>query len=94
MWVIGIECLPDQRPGRDNHQGRNSDDHDKHPLLKPVALIDQVESGIEDQKLCRSVYSPSSQEKKCVYRPERLWVRQEVLQDDPDRIDGTAPDSK
>ena len=59
-----------------------------------MVLIDQVESGVEDKKLCGSVYGPASQEKECVHRPKGLWLGDKIFQDDPNGIDDTAPGSK
>lgn len=47
--VVGIVCLPDERPGRDDHKRGNDYDHDEHPSLDPAVLIDEVEPGIENQ---------------------------------------------
>ena len=60
MCVVRIVCLPDDNPGWDDHQRRNGYDHDEHPSLELAILIDEVESGIENQKLCGSVYGPAT----------------------------------
>ena len=94
MSVVWIECLPDERPGWNDHRRCNDYDHDEHVSFELAILIHKVESGIEDQELRGCVYGPATQEEERVHWPEGLRAGKEVFQDDPDGIDGAAPGSE
>ena len=46
--VVRVVRLPDEDPGRNDHQAGNDDDHDEHISLEPWVPIDEMQSGIED----------------------------------------------
>ena len=92
--VVRVVCLPDEDPGRDDHQARHNDDHDEHPSLDPVIPINEVQSGIEDKKLRGRVDGPAEEDEEGVEWPEGLGVRDEELDDDGDGVDEAAPGSE
>ena len=89
--VVGIVRLPDEDPGRDDHQARHNDNHDEHPSLDLVVPIHEVQSGIEDQELRGRVDGPAEEDEEGVERPEGLRVVDEELDDDGDGVDEAAP---
>ena len=70
--VVGVVCLPVQRPCRNYHERCDGDDHDQDPSLEPAILVDKMKSGVQDQKLRRSVYGPSCEDEEGVQRPNAL----------------------
>ena len=70
--VVGAVCLPVQRPCRNYHKRSDGDDHDQDPSLEPAILVDKMKSGVQDQKLRRSVYGPSCEDEDGVQRPNAL----------------------
>ena len=89
--VVRVVCLPDEDPGRYDHQAGNDDDHNEHPSLDPVTPIHEVQSGIEDQELRGRVNGPAEEDEEGVERPEGLGVRDEEFDDDGDGVDEAAP---
>ena len=70
--TVGVVCLPVQRPCRNYHERCDGDDHDQDPSLEPAILVDKIKSGVQDQKLRRSVYSPSCEDEEGLQRPNAL----------------------
>ena len=92
--VVRVVSLPDEDPGRYDHQARRNDNHDKHASLDPVIPIHEMQSGIEDQELRGRVDGPAEEDEEGVERPEGLGVMDEELDDDGDGVDEAAPGSE
>ena len=92
--VVGVVRLPVEDPAWDDHQAGNDDDHDEHPSLEPLIPIDEMQSGIEDQKLRGRVYRPAEEDEEGVERPEGLGIVDEEFDDDGDGVDKAAPGSE
>ena len=92
--IVGIIRLPDEDPGRDDHQARHDDNHDEHISLDPWVPIDDMHSGIKDQELRGRVNRPAEEDEEGVERPEGLGVVDEEFHDDGDGVDEAAPGSE
>ena len=92
--VVRVVRLPDEDPGRDDHQARHDDDHDEHISLEPWVPVDEMQSGIEDQELRGRVDRPAEEDEEGVERPEGLGVVDEELHHDGDGVDEAAPGSE
>ena len=62
--------------------------------MEPGALIDEVQSRVEDQKLRGGIYGPAAQDEEGVERPEGSGVGDEESQDDGNGVDEAAPGSE
>ena len=92
--IVRVIRLPDEDPGRDDHQAGHDDDHDEDPSLEPLIPIYEMQSGIEDQELRGRVDGPAEEDEERVERPEGLGVLDEELDDDGDGIEEAAPCSE
>lgn len=89
--IVGIIRWPDENPGRDDHQARNDDDHDKDPSLDPPVPVHEMQSGIQDHQLRGRVDRPAEEDEERVERPKGFGVVDEEFHDDGDGVDEAAP---